>query len=476
MTVVASVEGIRRVNAVWNVNGTDASASAGELDAAVVREILAEGAREAPVAAAEEEAAAARLAELVSPEAVDRLLADAEATGTALEGPDGLLNRLTKAVLERVLGVELADHLGYEKGDPAGAGSGNSRNGHYGKTVTTAAGPVRIAVPRDRNGSFQPRIVAKGQRRLSQIDEMILSLYARGLTTRDITAHLQEVYGAEVSPALVSQVTDVVAEEITAWQTRPVDAVYPILYIDALVIKVRDGGMVDNKAAHLVVGVDVDGFKQVLGLWIQDSEGAKFWLGVLTELKNRGLRDALIVCCDGLAGLPEAIETVWPQAIVQTCVLHLLRNCLRFVAHDDRKPVAAAMRPIYTAVNQAAAAAALDTLRRDWGGKYPGIIAAWERAWTRFTPFLEFDVAIRKVVYTTNAIESINFQLRKLIKTRGHFTSQDAAIKLLYLGIRRITGRHIDGDRLTHDRGTGTLGWKAALNAFAVRFGDRLPL
>jgi putative transposase len=338
---------------------------------------------------------------------------------------------------------------------------------------------VRIAVPRDRNGEFEPKIVPKRTRRLGQVDDMILSLYARGMTTRDITAHLAEVYGAEVSPALVSRVTDVVAEEITAWQTRPLEAVYPIVYIDALVLKIRDGGTVDNRAAHLVIGVDVDGFKHVLGIWIQEHEGAKFWLSVLTELRNRGMRDALIVCCDGLAGLPEAIETVWPDAIVQTCVVHLIRASMRFVSYGDRKKITAALRPIYTAVNEAAAKAALEQLRRDYGRQYPGVIATWERAWTQFIPFLEFVPEIRKVIYTTNNIESINFQLRKITKNRGHFPNDEAAIKLLYLGIRNITGRHIDGTgqaRERGERGTGTYGWKRALNALAVRFGERLPI
>jgi putative transposase len=333
---------------------------------------------------------------------------------------------------------------------------------------------LRIQVPRDRNGSFSPQVVPKGRRRLGQIDDMILSLYARGMTTRDIKAHLAEVYGAEVSPELVSKVTDVVAEEITAWQNRPTEAVYPIVYIDAIVIKIRDGGQVVNKAAHLVIGVDVDGFKHVLGIWLQAAEGAKFWLSVLTELRHRGLHDALIVCCDGLTGLPEAIEQVWPQAIVQTCVVHLIRNSMRFVAYGDRKTVAAALRPIYTAVNEATATAALDTLRRDHGKRYPGVIAAWERAWPAFVPFLAFPAEIRKIIYTTNAIESLNYQLRKITKTRGHFPSDEAAIKLLYLGIRNITGRHIDGHG--GERGTGTYGWTRALNAFAVHFGDRLPL
>jgi putative transposase len=423
----------------------------------------------------ERDDAAARLAALVSPEAVDRMLADADAAGLSAEG---LLQQLTATVLERALGAELDDHLGYVKGDPAGAGSGNSRNGHYPKTVTTTAGPVRIAVPRDRNATFEPRIVPKGQRRLGQVDDMILSLYARGMTTRDIQAHLAEVYGAEVSAALVSKVTDVVAEEITAWQTRPLDPVYPILYIDALVIKVRDAGVVDNKAAHLVIGVDVEGFKHVLGIWIAAAEGAKFWGSVLAELRNRGVKDTLIVCCDGLGGLPEAIEATWPKAIVQTCVIHLIRASMRYASYDERKKITAALRPIYTAVNEAAAKAALEQLRAAFGKKAPGVIAAWDRAWPQFIPFLEFDTAIRKIIYTTNAIESMNFQLRKIIKNRGHFPDDDAAMKLLYLGVRNITGRHIDGTGLSlerGERGTGTYGWKAALNALAVRFGDRLP-
>lgn len=423
--------------------------------------------------------AAERLAGLVAPEAIDRMLADAEAAGMPLDGAEGLINQLTKAVIERALGAEMDDHLGYVKGDRAGNGSGNSRNGHYGKTVTTTAGPVRIDVPRDRNASFEPKIVAKGKRRLGQIDDMILSLYARGMTTRDIQAHLKEVYGADTSPELISRITDVVHEEIVAWQTRPVDPVYPILYIDALVVKIREGGTVDNRAAHLVIGVDVEGFKHVLGIWIQDKEGAKFWANVLAELRNRGLNDALIVCCDGLSGLPEAIEQVWPDATVQTCVTHLIRASMKYVSYGDRKAVAKALRPIYTAVNEAAAKAALEDLRREYGRKYPGVIISWERAWEQFIPFLEFEPAIRKVIYTTNAIESINFQLRKIIKNRGHFPDADAAMKLLYLGIRNITGRHIDGEGRVRERGTrgtGTYGWKRALNAFAVRFGDRLPI
>jgi putative transposase len=440
--------------------------------------IAAEGLEDAVLS--EEESAARRLADAVSDEAVDRMIADAKESGLSLlDGPDGLVGQLTARIIERSLGAEMDDHLGYEKGDPAGRGTGNSRNGHYPKTVTTSAGPVRISVPRDRDSSFEPQIVKKGQRRAGPVDEIILSLYARGLTTRDIGAHLQEVYGASVSPALVSNITDVVADEIITWQTRPLDAFYAIIYIDALVVKVRDGGIVRNKAAYLAVGVDADGFKHVLGIWLGADEGSAFWGGVLTEIRNRGVQDVLFVCCDGLKGLPEAIRATWQDATVQTCVIHLIRSSLKYVSWKDRKKAAALMRPVYTAVNEAAAGAALENMRREFGKKAPGMIAAWERAWEEFTPFLRYDAAIRKVIYTTNAIESMNFQLRKITKNRGHFPDEDAAVKLLYLGIRNITGRYIDGDgqiREKGQRGTGTLGWKAALNAFAVQFPGRVPV
>jgi putative transposase len=425
----------------------------------------------------QQDAAARRLAELLSPAAIDSLIADAEASGMGLDGTRGLFNQMTKAVLERALQIEMADHLGYEKGDPAGQGSGNSRNGMTDKSLITNSGPVQLNVPRDRAGTFEPKIVPKRTRRLGSVDDMILSLYARGVTTRDIKEHLAEVYGAEVSPGLISNVTDVVQDEITQWQTRPIDAVYPIVYIDAIVVKIREGGTVDNRAAHLAIGVDVDGFKHVLGIWIAENEGAKFWQNVLNELVNRGLNDALIVCCDGLTGLPDAIANVWPKAIVQTCVVHLIRASTRFVSQNDRKAVIKSLRPIYEAVNEAAAQQALNDLKHNWGQKYTGLISTWERAWEEFIPFLEFHPAIRKVIYTTNAIESMNYQLRKITKTRGHFPSTDSALKLIYLGIRNITGRHIDGEgRFAGKRGTGTYGWNRALNAFATRFGDRLPL
>jgi putative transposase len=448
-----------------------------------VQEIVAGGIEAAGVdeiVLPDEESAARRLAGAVSDEAVDRMIADAKETGVSLlDGPDGLIGQLTARIIERALGAEMDDHLGYGKGDPAGRGTGNSRNGNFGKTVTTQAGPVRISVPRDRNSEFEPRIVKKGQRRAGPVDEIILSLYARGLTTRDIQAHLQEVYGASVSPALISNITDVVQDEIVAWQTRPLDAFYAIVYIDALVVKVRDGGMVQNKAAYLAVGVDADGFKHVLGIWLGGDEGSSFWAGVLAELRNRGVRDVLFVCCDGLKGLPEAVRATWKDATVQTCVIHLIRSSMKYVSWKDRKKAASLMRPVYTAVNEAAAKAALENMRREFGKKAPGMIAAWERAWDEFVPFLRFDAAIRKVIYTTNAIESMNFQLRKITKNRGHFPDGDAAVKLLYLGIRNITGRHIDGDGLVlerGERGTGTIGWKTALNAFAVQFPGRVPV
>jgi putative transposase len=448
-----------------------------------VEEIIAGGIEAAGLSGivlSDEDSASKRLADAVSDEAVDRMIADAAESGISLlDGPNGLVNQLTARIIERSLGAEMDHHLGYQKGDRAGRGTGNSRNGHYEKTVTTSAGPSRISVPRDRNATFEPQIVRKGQRRAGQVDEMILSLYARGLTTRDIKAHLEEVYGASVSPGLISNITDVVQDEIITWQTRPLDAFYAIIYIDALVVKVRDGGMVQNKAAYLAVGVDADGFKHVLGIWLGTGEGSAFWAGVMAEIRNRGVRDVLFVCCDGLNGLPDAIRATWQDATVQTCVIHLIRSSMRYVSWKDRKKAAALMRPVYTAVSEAAAAAALENMRREIGKTAPGVIAAWERSWEEFIPFLKFDAAIRKVIYTTNAIESMNFQLRKITKNRGHFPDDDAAVKLLYLGIRNITGRYIDGDGAIREkglRGTGTLGWKAALNAFAVQFPGRVPV
>jgi putative transposase len=412
-----------------------------------------------------------RLAELLDPARIDALLADAEAVGIAIDGPDGLINRMIKAVLERGLDVEMADHLGYDRGDPAGQGSGNSRNGFTSKTVITSAGQADIVVPRDRNGTFEPQLVPKRKRRIGSTSDMILSLYARGMTTRDIKAHLGEVYGVEVSHETVAKVTEVVVEEVRGWQSRPVDEVYPIVFVDGVRIKVRDSGVVTNKVAHLVVGIDVDGYKHVLGIWLQaGGEGAKFWLNVFTELRNRGLKDALIVCCDGLPGLPDAVAAIWPDALIQTCVVHLLRASLRYVAYDHRKRLAGALKPIYAAPSVTAAEAAFAEFKLSYGEKSPGVIAVWERAWEEFVPFLAFPPQIRKIIYTTNQIESINYQLRKVTKNRGHFPNDDAAIKLLYLALRNINPER------GGDLGTGSYGWKQALNAFAIHFPGRLPI
>jgi putative transposase len=348
--------------------------------------------------------AARRLAEALEPSAIDALLADAKAAGTPIDGADGLLNQMTKAVLERALQAEMTHHLGYERADPAGAGSGNSRNGSATKTVSTTNGPVTITVPRDRNGEFEPRIVPKRARRVGQIDELVLSCYARGMSTRDIEAHLFEVYGVKASRELISNITEVVTDEIELWRNRPVDEVYPIVYIDGIRIKVRDKGAVTIKVAHLVIGVDVEGYKHALGCWIAEAEGAKFWHSVLTQLRNRGLRDILIACCDGLTGLPDAITTVFPQTVVQTCVVHVIRNAMRFVSYTDRKKIAASMRTIYTAPSVEAAELALADLDQQWGHQYPGVIDVWRRAWPEFIPFLDYPPELRRVVYTTDEI------------------------------------------------------------------------
>jgi putative transposase len=414
--------------------------------------------------------ASARLAQVFDASMIDALLADAEASGTPIDGVDGLLNKMTKAVLERVLETEMTHELGYGRGDPTGAGSGNSRNGHSRKTISTSNGPVTLSVPRDRNGSFEPKIVPKRARRLGQIDEMILSLYARGMTTRDIESHLHEVYGMTVSRELISNVTEVVADEIELWRNRPVDEVYPIVYVDGIRLRIRDKGAVTVKVAHLVIGVDVEGRKHALGVWIAEAEGAKFWLSVLTQLRNRGLQDILICCCDGLSGLPEAITTAFPNTVVQTCVVHVIRNAMKFVSYQDRKKVAAGMRAIYTAPSLEAAEVEFKKFEADFGEQYPGSVDVWRRAWNEFIPFLDYPVELRRIVYTTNAIESINFQLRKITKNRGHFPSDEAAMKLLYLGLRNISSKR------GGESGTGTHGWKVALNTLAVLFPGRLPL
>jgi putative transposase len=416
----------------------------------------------------------------------DDLMARVDQGDLALTGEGGFLPEMVKAVLERGLQAELTAHLGYEKHERATRG--NSRNGTSAKTLATEVGDVALAVPRDRTGSFEPRLVAKGQRRAGGLDDMIISLYAGGMTVRDIQHHLARTLGTELSHETIANVTDAVLEEVKAWQTRPLEEIYPIIYLDALVVKVRDGHAVKNRAAHIAVGVDLDGVKHVLGIWVQAVEGAKFWAGVCAELRNRGIRDVLIVCCDGLTGFPEAIEATWPAATVQTCTVHLIRAAMRFVSYTDRKKVAAALRPIYTAPTVDAAELELLTFAEsDLGRKYPAAVATWQNAWDRFTPFLAFPPELRKIIYTTNSIESLNYQLRKIIKNRGHFPNDDAVIKLLWLAIRDIEdkrarqrakeqGRPRD-QRTAPGRlveGATVQGWKAALGALALTYPERL--
>jgi putative transposase len=408
---------------------------------------------------------------VVPEELIEAVMNSADAGGLELLGEGGVLAELTKRILERGLNEELTAHLGYEAGDTAGRGSGNNRNGTSAKKVLTEIGAVDLDVPRDRNGSFEPKLVPTHTRRLEQFDSNVVHLYARGLSTRDITRELKRMYHVDVSPALISKVTDGIIDELNEWQNRPLDAVYPILYIDALVVKVRTSGTVINRAAYVTVGVDVEGRKHILGVWLGDGdEGAKFWLNVLTELRTRGLTDVLLVCCDGLKGLPDAIEATWPQALVQTCVIHLIRASTRFCTWKDRRAVAAALRPIYTALTVEVAESAMDDFEIEWDTKYPGIVRTWRSAWEQFTPFLRFPPEIRKIVYTTNMVESINFQLRKVTKTRGHFPTDQSALKLLRLGARNIS------DKRGGDLGTGTQGWQIALNAFDIHFPGRLGL
>jgi putative transposase len=419
---------------------------------------------------------------------LDDVMERVDAGGLALTGEGGFLPEMIKAVLERGLAAELTGHLGYEKGDPAGRGSPNSRNGTSPKTLATEVGDVPLDVPRDRAGTFEPRLVPKGARRVGGLDEMIISLYAGGMTVRDIQHHLERTLGTELSHDTISKITDGVLEEVKAWQSRPLEEIYPIIYLDAIVVKVRDGHQVRNRAAHIAVGVDLDGIKHVLGIWVQASEGAKFWAGVCAELRNRGIRDVLIVCCDGLTGFPEAVEATWPSTTVQTCTVHLIRAAMRFVSYQDRKKVAAALRPIYTAPTvEAAETELLAFAESDLGRKYPAAVATWENAWERFIPFLAFPPELRKIIYTTNAIESLNYQLRKIIKNRGHFPNDDAVIKLLWLAIRDIEDKRArqrakeKGVPANERKAPGRLvegavvqGWKAALGALALAYPDRL--
>jgi putative transposase len=383
-----------------------------------------------------------------------------------LFGKDGLLKELTARLVERVLEAELTDHLGYEKHQVAGRNSGNSRNGYGKKSLKGDNGTLEIKMPRDRNASFEPQLVEKRQSRMPSFDEKILSLYARGMSTREIQGHLEELYGTEVSPTLISNVTDAVLETVTEWQNRPLRAIYPIIYLDALFVKVRDEGRVIKKAVYLALGINLDGEKELLGMWIARSEGAKFWLGVLTELKNRGVQDLFICCVDGLSGFEEAIEAVYPQTIVQLCIVHMVRNSLRFVQWKHRKAVAQDLKEIYRAATVEEAELELVRFAERWDGLYPTISRSWQRHWDRITPFLAYPPEIRKVIYTTNAIESVNRSLRKVLKTRGALPSDEALLKLLYLATEKLTKRWTMPIR----------DWKAALNRFAIEFEGRVPL
>jgi putative transposase len=397
------------------------------------------------------------------------LVRQAREKGLSLTGPGGLLKQLTKTVIEVALQEEMTDHLGYEKHDPAGAGTGNIRNGSRGKTVLTeASGPVDIEVPRDRAATFEPQIVKKRQRRLEGVDQVVLSLYAKGLTTGEISAHFAEIYGASVSKETISRITDRVLEEMQEWATRPLDAVYAAVFIDAIVVKVRDG-QVTNRPFYAAIGVTLDGERDILGLWAgQGGEGAKFWMSVLTDLRNRGVRDVFFLVCDGLKGLPEVVATAWPEAIVQTCLVHLLRNTYRLSSRRDWDALKRHVTPIYTAVNAAAARAAFEELVETWGQRYPAIVRLWDNAWEEFIPFLDYDIEVRRVLATTNSIESLNARFRRAIKARGHFPNDAAALKCLYLVTRSLdpTGR---------GRARWMMRWKPAINAFSITFGDRFP-
>jgi putative transposase len=395
----------------------------------------------------------------------EQLLEQARAQGVSLVGPGGLLAGLTKTVLETALEAELTEHLGHEHGGtPSGP---NIRNGTRSKTVLTEIGPVQIEVPRDRDASFEPAIVPKRARRLGGVDELVLSLSARGLTTGEIAAHFADVYGARVSKDTISRISEKVAGEMAEWASRPLDAIYPVIFVDAIVVKVRDG-QVRNTAFYVVMGVTTSGERDILGIWAGDgAEGARFWLSVFSELKNRGVADVFIAVCDGLKGLPEAITTTWERTVVQQCVVHLVRNSFRYAGRQHRDAIAKALRPIYTAPSEAAAKERFVEFAADWGQRYPAIVRLWENAWAEFVPFLEYDVEIRKVICTTNAIESINARYRRAVRARGHFPNEAAALKCLYLVTRSL-------DPTGGGRARWMIRWKPALNAFAITFAGRL--
>ena len=399
----------------------------------------------------------------ISDEVIDQLLAGAR-TEEELAGPGGLLAQLTKRLVERAMEAELTEHLGYEPHQEPPGGAGNTRNGSTPKTLITDQGRVPIDNPRDRDGSFKPQLVRKRQRRFKGFDEKILALYSRGLSTRDIEAHLEEIYGVKVGRELISKVTDAVMEDVREWAKRPLEDVYPVVFLDALVLKIREGGTVQRKACYLALGVTVDGERDVLGMWFQDTEGAKFWMQVLNDLKQRGVRDILIACVDGLSGFPEAIEAIFPKTTVQTCIVHLIRNSLKYVPRREREQVARDLKPIYTAVDADVAQQELERFDEKWGARFPVITQQWLDAWEHVIPFLAFPDEVRRVIYTTNAIEALNRQLRKAIKTKGSFPNEDAARKLIYLAVMNATPQW-----------TRCRNWTTALLAFKIHFGDRLP-
>ncbi len=399
----------------------------------------------------------------ISDEVIDELLAGASSE-EEIAGPGGLLAELTKRLVERAMEVELTDHVGYEPHCEPPGGAGNQRNGTTPKTLITEHGTVHVDAPRDRDGSFEPKIVRKRQRRFVGFDEKILALYSRGLSTRDIEAHLEEIYGVKVGRDLISRVTDAVMDDVREWAKRPLDDIYPIVFLDCMVIKVREGGTVQRRALYLALGVTLDGDRDVLGMWFQETEGAKFWMQVLTDLKQRGVRDILIACVDGLTGFPEAIEAIFPRTTVQTCIVHLIRSSLKYVPRREREQVARDLKPIYTAVDADHAQAELEAFDEKWGQRFPVITQAWLNAWEHVIPFLAFPDEVRRVIYTTNAIEALNRQLRKAIKTKGSFPNEDAARKLVYLALQNAVPQW-----------TRTRNWTTALLAFKIHFGDRVP-
>jgi transposase-like protein len=406
--------------------------------------------------------------ELAMRDWAEALVARARADGVELTGEGGLLTGLVRQVLQTGLEVELEEHLGYERGDPAGRGSGNSRNGSYPKTVTTEIGQVELAIPRDRAGTFEPVTVPKYQRQLDGLAANVISLYGKGMTTGEIQAHLEEIYGTTISRETISKITDRIVEDMLAWQNRPLDRLYPVLLIDAIVVKVRDS-QVANRPVYVAIGVNLDGERDVLGLWVGPSggEGAKQWMTMLTELRNRGVADALIVCCDGLKGLPDAIRVTWPQATVQTCVVHMVRNSLRYASKKHRPAITKAMREIYTAPTVPAAEMIFADFAADWRPIYPAMIQSWETAWAEFIPLLEFPQELRSIVYTTNAIESLNAWFRRAVRHRGHFPNEQAALKVLYLV---ATKKQVNRENLTGK----IAGWKQILNTLSTHYGDRI--